>query len=59
MLIVTRKVDQSIKVGDDIEVMVCSVDRRGVRIGIKAPDDVRIERQDAKKKSTEADDGED
>jgi carbon storage regulator len=37
MLVLTRKSQQSIMIGDDIEVSVLAVDAHTVRIGIRAP----------------------
>jgi carbon storage regulator len=37
MLVLTRKSQQSIMIGDDIEVSVLAVDAHSVRIGIRAP----------------------
>lgn len=42
MLILGRKVGDSILIGDDIKVVVLANDRGGVRIGIEAPTDVTI-----------------
>lgn len=44
MLVVSRKVDQEILIGDDIKIMIVRVDSHRVRIGITAPDDVAIRR---------------
>lgn len=46
MLILTRGISQSIKIGDDIEVMVLGVSGRQVRIGIDAPKLVPVHRQE-------------
>ncbi len=46
MLVLTRKAQQSIMIGDDIEVMVSSIDGNTVRIGIKAPRDLKILRKE-------------
>ncbi len=46
MLVLTRKCDQSIMIGDDIEIIVSSIDGNAVRIGIKAPRDIRILRKE-------------
>ncbi len=46
MLVLTRKKGQSIMIGDDIEVKVVEVDGDAVRIGIKAPRDLSIYRQE-------------
>lgn len=42
MLVLTRKSNQSIMIGDDIEVTVLSVVGDKVRIGIQAPQDVPV-----------------
>ena len=42
MLVLTRKSNQSIMIGDDIEVSVLSVMGEKVRIGIQAPQDIPV-----------------
>ncbi len=42
MLVLTRKSNQSIMIGDDVEVSVLSVMGDKVRIGIRAPQDVPV-----------------
>jgi len=46
MLVLTRKADQSIMIGDDIEVSVLSVLGEKVRIGIRAPRDIPVFRRE-------------
>jgi carbon storage regulator len=46
MLVLTRKTNQSIMIGDDIEVSVLSVMGEKVRIGIQAPRDVPVFRRE-------------
>jgi len=46
MLVVTRKKDEKLVIGDDIEVQVLRIGRENVRLGIKAPADVAIYRQE-------------
>ncbi|MES1227158.1 MAG: carbon storage regulator CsrA [Armatimonadota bacterium] len=46
MLVLTRKVNQSIRIGKDIEVVVLEVRGEQVRIGIKAPRDVAVHRNE-------------
>ncbi len=46
MLVLTRKLQESIMIGDDIEIVVSSIERKSVRIGIKAPKDVKILRRE-------------
>lgn len=46
MLILVRKVQQGIWIEGDIWVRVLSVDRDRVKLGITAPDDVKVMRQE-------------
>ncbi|MFN7017461.1 MAG: carbon storage regulator CsrA [Fimbriimonadales bacterium] len=46
MLVLTRKVNQSIMIGDDIEVIVLEVRGEQVRLGIKAPRTVTVHRRE-------------
>lgn len=46
MLVLTRKLQQSIMIGDDIEVVVLEVRGEQVRLGIKAPKDVVVHRKE-------------
>jgi len=46
MLILVRKVQQGIWIEGDIWVKVLSVDRDRVKLGITAPDDVKVMRQE-------------
>jgi len=46
MLVLTRKSNQSIMIGDDIEVSVLAVMGEKVRVGISAPRDVPVFRKE-------------
>jgi len=46
MLVLTRKSNQSIMIGDDIEVTVLAIMGEKVRIGIQAPRDVPVFRKE-------------
>ena len=46
MLVLTRKSNQSIMIGDDIEVSVLSVMGEKVRIGISAPREIPVFRKE-------------
>jgi carbon storage regulator len=46
MLVLTRKSNQSIMIGDDVEVSVLSIMGEKVRIGIQAPRDVPVFRKE-------------
>jgi carbon storage regulator len=46
MLILTRRAGEALRIGDDIEVMVMAVNGSQVRIGINAPRDVAVDREE-------------
>lgn len=46
MLVVQRKINQSIMIGDDIQIIVLEVSNGRVRIGIKADRAVPVHRQE-------------
>lgn len=46
MLVLTRKVGESIRIGDDIEIVVTAVDQNKVRIGVKSPRSIPVYREE-------------
>jgi carbon storage regulator len=46
MLILTRRVSESLKIGNDITVTVLSVNGNQVRLGVKAPREVAVHREE-------------
>lgn len=46
MLILTRKVNESLRVGDDVIVTVLGIKSGQIRIGINAPRDIEVHRQE-------------
>jgi carbon storage regulator len=46
MLVLTRKSNQSIMIGDDVEVSVLAIIGEKVRIGIQAPRDIPVFRKE-------------
>jgi carbon storage regulator len=46
MLVLTRKTNQSIMIGDDVEVSVLAVTGDKVRVGISAPRDIPVFRRE-------------
>lgn len=54
MLVFTRRRNQTIMIGDGIEVRVLRVGRDGVRLGIVAPADVPVHRQEVYEQIREA-----
>ncbi|MFA5938516.1 MAG: carbon storage regulator CsrA [Sinimarinibacterium sp.] len=46
MLILTRRVGEAVMIGDEIEVTVLGVKGNQVRLGVKAPRDVAVHREE-------------
>lgn len=46
MLVLSRKLNQSIQIGDDIEVKIISIEGDQVKIGIEAPKHIDIHRKE-------------
>lgn len=46
MLVLTRKIDESIVIGDAMEVKVLAVDGNSVKLGIQAPRSVPVHRKE-------------
>ncbi|OIJ22368.1 carbon storage regulator [Anaerobacillus alkalidiazotrophicus] len=46
MLVLSRKKDQSIMIGDDIEITVLAIEGDQIKLGINAPRSVEIQRKE-------------
>ena len=46
MLVLSRKLGQSFHVGPEIRVTIVKIDRSSVRIGIEAPGEVAVQREE-------------
>ena len=46
MLILTRKLNEQIRVGNDIQVVVLAIKGNAVRLGIVAPLDIVVDREE-------------
>jgi len=46
MLILTRKLGESITIGDDIKVSILRIHGKQVKLGIEAPNDVVVHRKE-------------
>ena len=46
MLILSRKTDQQIKIGDDITITIIEIHDGQVRIGVEAPRNIKVFRQE-------------
>ena len=50
MLVLTRKLNEKIRVGDDIVVTIIQIDKGSVKIGFEAPENVAIYRDEVYEK---------
>ncbi|AXH64674.1 MULTISPECIES: carbon storage regulator CsrA [Providencia] len=46
MLILTRRVSEEVMIGDDIKIKILGVKGNQVRIGVAAPEDVSVHREE-------------
>ncbi|MBZ3683996.1 carbon storage regulator CsrA [Providencia rettgeri] len=46
MLILTRRVSEEVRIGDDIKIKILGVKGNQVRIGVAAPEDVSVHREE-------------
>ena len=46
MLVLTRKSGESIRIGDDIKITVSDIKGKQIRIGIEAPGDITVHREE-------------
>ncbi|HBV69014.1 MAG TPA: carbon storage regulator [Clostridiales bacterium] len=46
MLVIKRKVSESIMIGDDIEIIISEISQDKVKIAINAPKDIKITRKE-------------
>jgi carbon storage regulator len=46
MLVLTRKVGESVKIGNDIELKILSIDGEQIKLGIEAPREIAIHRKE-------------
>ena len=54
MLILTRHIGEKVKIGDDVTLTVVDLRGKQVRIGIQAPRDIEIDREEIRKRKQRA-----
>lgn len=52
MLVLTRKIGEQIVIGDDIKIKIVEIKGKQVRIGIEAPRNVAVNREEIYKQKT-------
>ncbi len=57
MLVLTRKLNEKVRVGDNIVVTIIQIDKGSVKIGFEAPEDVAIYRDEVYEKIQNEDRG--
>jgi len=45
MLILTRRINETLMIGDDVTIAVVGVDGNQVRIGVNAPSEIAVDRE--------------
>ena len=53
MLVLSRKLNEKIQIGDDITITILGIKGRGVRVGIEAPREVRVLRSELRRQEDE------
>ena len=56
MLILSRRPGEVIKIGDNVEVCVIAIEGRHVRLGVQAPREVPVHREEVHKRIQEEND---
>ena len=46
MLVLTRKLGEKIQIGDDINIVIMEVKGKQVKLGIEAPSNIKVHRQE-------------
>jgi len=46
MLVLTRKLNESLMIGDDIEIKIVDITSKNVKIGIEAPKNIQVFRKE-------------
>jgi carbon storage regulator len=54
MLVLTRKIGESIRIGEDIEVVVTAIEQNKVKIGIRSPRHIPLYREELYQKIKQA-----
>jgi carbon storage regulator len=58
MLILTRKVGESLLIGDDVSITILNVRGNQVKIGVKAPKEISVHREEIYQRIKQAEDKE-
>ena len=58
MLILTRKVGESLLIGDDVSITILNIRGNQVKIGVKAPKEISVHREEIYQRIKQAEDKE-
>ena len=59
MLVLSRKINETVVIGTDIRITITSINGRQVGVGIEAPDALRIDREEIHIRKEESENGRD
>jgi carbon storage regulator len=51
MLVLSRKAQEGVRIGDDVVITVLSVQRGRVKLGIEAPSNIHVERSELREQA--------
>ena len=59
MLVISRRLDESLLIGDDVVVTILGIKGNQIRIGVQAPDEIAVYREELYLRLTENEDSAD
>lgn len=53
MLVLTRRIGETIKIGDDIDVTIVNIRGTQVRLSVNAPSELNVDREEVRRRKNE------